>query len=169
MSAIDHDTFRAIYESYWAKVYNYAKRIMEDKEAAEDIVQQVFVSLWERRATLHLDNAEAYLIQAVKFTCITALKKEQRYAHQEEVEGVQRPSTSKADELTLKHDLDKNLKGIIETLTRDEQDIFRMRFEDGLDNKTIAAHLALSEKTIRNKFSMVLSIVRQKLKTYGYK
>ncbi|PVH24269.1 RNA polymerase sigma factor [Sphingobacterium corticibacter] len=169
MSEIDSSAFREIYDVYWHKVYKYASRILADSELAQDVVQQVFVSLWERRAHLDLNNVEAYLIRAIKFACLATLRKQQKQRSLDEKDYLWSASSHATDEYSLGKDLARHLNKILATLSKDEEYIFRMRFEDGLDNRTIAANLMLSEKTIRNKLCTTLGFVRRKLKSYGLK
>ncbi|WP_437921435.1 RNA polymerase sigma-70 factor [Sphingobacterium sp. LRF_L2] len=169
MSEIDGDSFRLIYETYWEKVYRYAYRVLDDRPIAEDIVQQVFVSLWERREFLQLENAEAYLIKAVKFACLTEVKKRHRFCEADEfvMKGTQ--SDTQTDDRVLVKDLEMTIEKFLGPMADKCKKIFRMRFEQGLDNRSIASHLELSEKTVRNKLSATISVIRDKLKTEGYK
>lgn len=60
--------FDEIYERYWSKLYAYAYNRLRDKETCEEIIQEVFVSLWANRKTTKIESSvSGYLYQAVKF------------------------------------------------------------------------------------------------------
>ncbi|MFA4870441.1 MAG: sigma-70 family RNA polymerase sigma factor [Pedobacter sp.] len=165
----DYDAFRLIYETYWKKVYNYAQKILEENLLAEDVVQQVFVSLWERREFLQIENIEGYLIKAVKFACITELKKRYRCCAAQDCVINCKKTDLQTDDHVLYKDLEKTIDKLLCPMAHKCQKMFRMRFEQGMDNRSIALHFDLSEKTVRNKLSRTIGIIREKLKIEGYK
>jgi RNA polymerase sigma-70 factor (ECF subfamily) len=169
ISEINRDTFRMLYELYWNKVYSYAKRILEDEQGAEDVVQQVFVSLWERRTEIQIQHIEGYLIRSVKYVCLNQLKKRQRYTDSEQLTVDSKKSDLRTDDNILYQELERTIERLLGPFTHKCQEMFRMRFQDGLDNQSIATHFDLSEKTIRNKLSITIGAIREKLKTAGYK
>lgn len=63
----DESAFEQIYKLYWTQLFNTAYKRLPEKEKCNDIIQNVFTDLWNRRATLDLDNPSAYLHTAVRF------------------------------------------------------------------------------------------------------
>ena len=59
--------FDQIYERYWKRLYSYAFRIYQEEKICEDIVQEVFISLWEKSELAPILNLEGYLFRAVKY------------------------------------------------------------------------------------------------------
>ncbi|ERJ60422.1 sigma-70 family RNA polymerase sigma factor [Sphingobacterium paucimobilis] len=169
ITEIDCTTFRRVYEMYWNKVYCYARRILEDEQGAEDVVQQVFVSLWERRNEIQIHHVENYLIRSVKYACLSQMKKRKRYTDDEQLSVDTKRSELRTDDNILYQELERMIERLLVPFTDKCQEMFRMRFHDGLDNQSIATHFDLSEKTIRNKLSMTIQTIREKLKTAGYK
>lgn len=168
MSEIDHSRFRLIYETYWNKVYSYSLHILKDPVICQDIVQQVFISLWERRALLQIENIEAYLIQSVKFACMGELKKTLRQPVSNGIENLMEVSTCGCDDGLQYKELEQTLDKLLDPLSKKSELMFRMRFEQGMDNRSIASHLELSEKTVRNRLSDTIKLIRQKLIKQGY-
>ncbi len=60
--------FATIYDTYWSQLLAIAYRLTQDKEQSEEIVQEVFVSLWRRRHEVKIESVSAYLATAVKFS-----------------------------------------------------------------------------------------------------
>lgn len=68
------EAFNAIYEKYWKQLFVYAYKIFEDQIVCEDIVQEVFVKLWERAKSNKIEKLESYLFRAVKFQAMNAIR-----------------------------------------------------------------------------------------------
>ena len=70
----DRLAFDEIYLRYWRTLHQKACRILNDEDEAADIIQEVFVSLWQRRTEVKVANLKAYLNQAVKFSVLKAIR-----------------------------------------------------------------------------------------------
>lgn len=66
--------FTEIYNRFWKSLFRTAYHILQDKEAAQDIVQNVFVSLWQRRYEVRIDNLKGWLHQSVRFGVFKAIR-----------------------------------------------------------------------------------------------
>lgn len=65
--------FTELYERYWKIIFGYAFNRLRDKEKCREIVQDIFLSLWERRAVLKIKSLRDYLFRAVKYTLLDAM------------------------------------------------------------------------------------------------
>ena len=66
----DENAFQTLFIDYYAVLVSFAMKYLEDQEAAEDIVQDVFVKIWETREKLgKIDNLSAYLYQITRLFC----------------------------------------------------------------------------------------------------
>jgi DNA-directed RNA polymerase specialized sigma24 family protein len=63
----DSNAFTKIYQKYWQELYNAAYKRNRNREQCQDIVQNVFTDLWNRRMALTIDNLQAFLHTAVRF------------------------------------------------------------------------------------------------------
>lgn len=63
----DRDAFTTLYNRYWAQLLGIAYNHTRDKQSAEEVVQNLFIGLWNRRETLVIGNPANYLATAVKF------------------------------------------------------------------------------------------------------
>jgi RNA polymerase sigma factor (sigma-70 family) len=66
----DHQAFSELYNRYWEDAFNAAYARLRDEEQSQDIAQNVFVSIWDRRGKVRIDNFRAYLLTAIKFQVI---------------------------------------------------------------------------------------------------
>ncbi|MCS3555866.1 MULTISPECIES: RNA polymerase sigma factor [unclassified Sphingobacterium] len=166
--SIDEKKFELIYIYYWDQVLQYAINIVHDRSLAQDIVQQVFVSLWDKRHQRQIDNLEVYLKRAVKYTAFHEIKKRLNIDDNTNLSDVDIIGDQESDQDILYKDLHQRLDEIITKLPSKSKDLFVLKFKDGLDNNAIASALDLSEKTIRNKLSICLKSVRVNLKKVGF-
>lgn len=66
MKGLDDSSFEGIYRTYWQRLYDYARAKVHDPDIAEEIIQDLFVNLWEQREKLQIRNIENYLFKCVK-------------------------------------------------------------------------------------------------------
>ncbi|QNL49373.1 RNA polymerase sigma-70 factor [Olivibacter sp. SDN3] len=78
ISKDDREAFRVLYQQYIPLVYHFSYSILKDSDASEEIVQCVFVNVWEKRVILNrIDNIKAYLFRVTKNLILNDLKKQQ--------------------------------------------------------------------------------------------
>jgi RNA polymerase sigma-70 factor (ECF subfamily) len=152
----DHQKFKKLFELHYRPLTVFALEFVGDLEVARDIVQGVFVKLWEIRETLNIKKSEkAYLYQCVKNACINYSKSKSR-------------TTNLTPELSLQMLQDDVLKRIIdlesleiiykaiENLPIKCREIFKLSRFKQLKHSEIALKLNISEKTIENQISIAL-------------
>jgi RNA polymerase sigma factor (sigma-70 family) len=77
----DADAFTEIYERYWNKLLVYAMRVIRQQHDAEDIVQELFVSIWRRRDVLDIEHAlSTYLYNSVRYLAFRYIEKNSTYS-----------------------------------------------------------------------------------------
>lgn len=155
----DDAAFAEIYNRYWKPLYLSANNVLQVKDAAQDAVQEVFISLWKRRDIVHIDSLQSYLHQAVRFQVFKAIR-----AEKTDLNFVNRLTLITKDILTedplLFKELETLYQQVIRTLPADEQEIFTLHREAGLTYKQIAAEKNISVKTVEKKMSHALKGIR---------
>lgn len=158
--------FDEIYEKYWAKLYAYAYNRLREKEVCEEITQEVFISLWANRTTLHITTSlSGYLFQAVKYQMLNFMKSTQvRNSYIDSFnhfrEHLFDDSTNEQMALT---DLKMMLEKSISELPDKCQEVFRLSRIDHLSIKEIALQLDISHKTVENHLTKALKHLRGSL------
>ncbi|WP_182957081.1 RNA polymerase sigma factor [Pedobacter gandavensis] len=84
----DELAFTEIYNRYWDKLYYIAHKLLKDQEAAEGIVQDVFLMIWKKRAGLNMECISAYLAAMTRYAVFRYLSKEKRSKQQENIVGL---------------------------------------------------------------------------------
>lgn len=162
----DKQAFTAIYEHYsrqlLAMAYNYTK----EKSAAEEIVQEVFVGLWERRNKLLIQSLGPYLATAIKFSVFRTLHRDRK--RKELLKQHYLPEEIGLDEAKINaRFLQEYINGIVEQLPPQCQLVFKYSRERELSIPEIATEMGIAEKTVEAHLSKALKEVRRNLKDSG--
>jgi RNA polymerase sigma-70 factor (ECF subfamily) len=164
----DRNAYEQLFKMYYTPLVSFARNIIRDTDAAEDLVQEVFVKIWERKHTIEIKTSvKAYLYMAVKNHCLNKLKTEQRNAFlNDEMADDVRVATNNTEEYSNTIELSKHIDNALNLLPPKCAVIFKMsRFEDKT-YKEIAESLELSVKTVENQMGKALSIMRGALSPY---
>ncbi|HEV8081559.1 MAG TPA: RNA polymerase sigma-70 factor [Chitinophagaceae bacterium] len=155
----DVTAFTEIYNRYWKKLYVTANAILNDDEAARDIIQNVFISLWERRQSAEIEFPAAYLQQATRFQVFKAIR-----ASKADASFYRRLTDVSAtiifEKPLLFKELLQLLHKILEELPEDQRRAFLLNRNDGLSYREIAAEMNISTKTVEKKISNTLKSLR---------
>lgn len=161
------EAFAAIYDRYWKILLGLAYKHTRDKMLAEEIVQEVFVSLWRRRTEVKIDALSSYLATAVKFT---TFKQIQRTRRQEEIRDTVLPVDGKQldEEYIDARFLQEYINGLVEKLPEKCQLIFRLSREEHKTNKEISSALNVTEKAVEAQITRALKTLRLNLRKVGF-
>ena len=165
LQASDEHAFRELYQRYWKKLFTTACYKLKSKEAAEEIVQNIFVSLWEKRATLQIDNLENYLFIAVKYKVINYVESLMvRQAGQKQLAG---NTTDESTEATIMiNDLHAVIQQALTQLPAKTREVFTMSRFEKCSVREIARHMNLTEKAVEYHITQSLKLLRVSLKDY---
>lgn len=162
--------FERLYERLYARLCAFAFMVLHDRELAEDAVQEAFLSLWRRRDELHIHaSIDHYLMRSVYNQ---ALMRRTREPHHSELRD-QRPSPS--TELLPEGFSDEDVRRLelveaaIRTLREQCRRIFLLNKHEGMRQKEIAAHLAISVKTVDTQITRAMKKIREYVQQYQNK
>jgi RNA polymerase sigma-70 factor (ECF subfamily) len=162
----DEQSFELFFKNNYQRLCSYAYTFLKDTDDAEDIVQQIFVNMWEKRQTLTIETSVmAYLMRAVRNAALNKLKHaevKERYTDVQELN----PSTENVTSTVFKNELQKQIFHAIETLPPQCKIIFELSRYEELTYNEIARQLNLSVKTVENQMGKALRIMREQLKDY---
>ena len=147
-------TFKDIEHSfrlYYRQLCLYGLHFTDDLEAVEDIVQEAFVGLWQRRDEVR--DVKPYLYASVRNKCISYLKK-----HHGGTEVV--PEDIPSEELEDRSEVEARLWSAIDSLPERRRQVLLMSKRDGMKYEDIAYMLGISVHTVRNHISKALEALR---------
>ncbi|MGX5818065.1 RNA polymerase sigma-70 factor [Chitinophaga lutea] len=167
LNAGSREAFDEIYRRHWEAMYRSAWVVLRDEAASLDLLQDVFVWLWERRGKLEVSTLRAYLVMAVRYKAANLIRQDKAHAaFFEELGRVQPPAVESVSALEL-----KELQRIIGLFTLELpercREVFYMSRFQYLTNKEIASRLGVSEKTVENQLTIALRKLRLKLGAFS--
>lgn len=160
--------FDKIYVTYYFRMYRFAKEYVLFDEDAENIVQDVFLLLWEKRDVLDIQvSLMSYLFSLVKNKCLDHIR------HRLVVEEYQQEFKAKLSSLealnytlTSEEDIERVLMEAINKLPERCREIFLKSRIEGKKNREIAEELNISASTVENQMTIALKKLRLELKDY---
>lgn len=156
---MDIVTFKEIFIPMNRLLYGQALRMLRDPLEAEDIVQDVYVRLWERRSELSgVDNPQAYAVTMLKNRCLNRLNS-QRFT--EAIDSMQFESESDmpSDQVELR-DRVGAVMNLIEELPDRQRQVILMHDVDGYPNEEIERVTGLSADNVRQLLSRARRFIR---------
>ncbi|UCG27138.1 MAG: RNA polymerase sigma factor [Bacteroidales bacterium] len=152
------------------KIYPFAFRILQNKEEAEDTVQEIFVKLWNMRYELNgIRNLEAFTMSMTRNFCLDRLKKRKTMSFDDGMmrnQGVWDDNPAKQTELK---DAVNLVRRIINELPEQQRMIIQLRDIEGYTNDEITTILDISHNNLRVNLSRARQKIRENLlKTYNY-
>ncbi len=159
----DPAAYRELFNRYWEKLYLFALKRLKSRQEAEDVVQHVFMKLWEHRASRKISfSFQSYLYRSVYYEVIASLKKMLDGA--EDITAINESILPVFNDILDKMsvtELDDLIGEEIRKLPARMQEIFRLSREEELSIPEIASRLNLSEQTVKNQLSSALSRLRK--------
>lgn len=164
----NHHAFSALYDRYWKKLLYFAAQRTTAFADAENIVQDIFVSLWEKRATLQLTSTlDNYLYVSVKYRVIKLLNSQRTRRLHAETQVVNGDLLDDSTQEYLNfEELRQRLDEFIGTLPEQSRLIYLMRKEEGRSHHEIAEKLGLSEKAVNARLVRIKKQLRTGLDTF---
>ncbi|GAB2812863.1 sigma-70 family RNA polymerase sigma factor [Ferruginibacter profundus] len=162
----DTGAFDEIYRRYWVVVFRYAVGKVHTPQIAEDLCQDVFVSLWQRRNAVSIQHLEAYLVQATKFGVLNYIRAKIKDKKYQDL-TVAYPNTDNETEnnLFVRNLMDAWEKAVAE-LPEKTQEVFRLSKVGNYSNKEIALQLHLTEKAVEYHITKSFKFLRIQLKDF---
>ena len=161
----DSAAFALVFRANFGALISYAMRFLDEREEAEEIVQDVFVKFWDKCEDLAPDSSiKSYLYRSVHNTCLNFIKHQKvKDAYRQHVIAYMEHTT----EISIEHsDPDKLRNQIMEAIDQLPprcSEIFKLSRMEGLKYQEIADHLEISVKTVEVQMGKALRVLREKL------
>jgi RNA polymerase sigma-70 factor (ECF subfamily) len=164
----DGHAFEIVFSEYYAKIYHFALATLYDKSLAEDITQNVFLSVWEHRKQIETEkNFSAYLFTIAKNLVYNETKKLLVEFHYENyVKRTLQEEDYSPEEQLEANSLEELIVQLIEKLPEARKKVILLHFTEDLSNKEIAEKLSISEKNVEMQIRRSLNYIRKHLKDY---
>lgn len=141
-----------------------ASRYLYDNQEIEDIVQEVFVKIWEKRKAIKIQsNLKNYLFNSVKNTCINHVQRKKEIIAGFDQAGLQQWENEAGDQF-ISEEFASKINQAIETLPPQCKKIFLLAFIDDLSYQETADALGLSKNTVKTQMGIAYKLLREKLR-----
>jgi RNA polymerase sigma-70 factor, ECF subfamily len=164
----DRSAFERIYRCFGPKLHAFTRKMVHNKEDTEEVVQEVFLKLWERKHFLDPEqNFDSYLFRIAK----NLVYNKTRHQVYEMAYGKYLSRQQNAPENTTQHQIDyQELRYLLEEtytgMPATRKQVFMMSRLEGLSNGEIADQLQTSNSNIENHINKALNDIRKKLQRY---
>lgn len=152
IAAGDQSAFRQVYTAYFKKLFQFALAIVRNRESAEEIVEDVFIRIWQQRTTLPaIQNLRVYLYTATKNTALNYLSRRAKESITEPFDHIHIEMDGNQvdpEQILITAELYQKIQLAVERLPPRCKIIFKLVREDGLKYKEIAEVLNISVNTI---------------------
>jgi len=164
--------FEGFFLDYYPRVKGFINGLLQDAEEAEDLSQDIFMSLWQNRGNLkQIDNLDAYLFRIARNAVFRYIERSLLFKNYQS----RQLSDDNSDLYEIESELNaKELELIIaiavERMPSQRRKIYQMSREQGLSNENIARELNISKRTVENHLTQALADIRKILVLghYGY-
>ncbi len=156
----DDRAFRRLFEAMYPELMRFALYYVKVREAAEEIVQDVFLKIWQMRATLlSILNFRAYLFTVTRNQCLNHLQKKSQsvqtqFDSESEIEGV--GSDDNPQQALELADMQQRIRAAIDALPPQCRLIFQLVKEQGFSYREVADLLTISPRTVETQIGIAL-------------
>ena len=168
-----YSDFNKLYDLYADRLYGFAYNLTHSSEMAEEIVQEVFLKIWQMREHLSPEYSfRSFLFTIAKNKFLNDLRNRLTLLSYDEYitqldDATERGENSTESEFNF-NELNEQVLQSKDKLSKRQKMIFEMSKEEGLSNQEIALKLGISEQSVRNQLSSALKVLREELIRIGF-
>jgi RNA polymerase sigma-70 factor (family 1) len=161
--------FDVLYKKYSKKLYKFGYSILKSKEETENLIQDVYLNLWENRHKVEKDSSvKSYVFTITYNSAISVIRKKAKESQfVEYLKSLQQINIEPVNVELEYNELTKKLDEIVKALPQRQKEVYLMHKVDGLKYSEIAERLHISVNTIENHMSRALKTIRKKLGNYS--
>ncbi|HTF80425.1 MAG TPA: RNA polymerase sigma-70 factor [Cytophagales bacterium] len=164
----DERAFESLFKFYYQRLCHYACSMLHEMEEAEEVVQQVFINIWDKRAHIEISTSfQSYLYRAVNNASLNKIKQRKAYGlHHEYIKLEMESSIDSTTQAVLSEELRGSIMEAVDLLPQQCKLVFEMSRFEGMKHQEIADELDISIKTVENQIGKALKHMRSYLKEY---
>lgn len=161
MNLITEGSFEEVYEKYWSEMYIFAYNIIRDRDGAKDLIQEVFITLLQRKQKEEIENIRAFLYQSVKYQIYHLIRHENVRLKTFQQSGYSDYDNATTELLEVK-ELQKQIDQSISSLPEKCRMVFQLK-QEGHTAKAIALSTGLSKRTVEHQIYIAVKKLRYTL------
>lgn len=165
----DENALDELFQFYYPKLFSFARTFIKNSPAIDDVLQEVFIRIWNNRASINSASTFNALIYTITKNLL--LNELRAMVSDEKMRGelkFQAVATEFATQQKVEfNEVKTQVEKVIAELPEKQEQIFRMSREEGLSYKEIAEKLQISVKTVEYHMSQALKVIKSRLKELG--
>ena len=162
----DGVAFRYLFEHYYPSLCLFAKRFIDDRETREDIVQEVFFRLWDKRKQITvMSSAQNYLLTSVRNLCLNYLRRQETQQSFEK-SLFDQPEDEEGDRLIQLRELEELLAQTLALMPPEYRLAFELNRMEGKSLDEVAQQMGVSTRTVERYRDKALALLHTELKDY---
>ncbi|MFI1745612.1 RNA polymerase sigma-70 factor [Thalassobellus sediminis] len=160
----DKRALTKLYDIYWKPLFISSYNLLKDKEVCEEIIQDVFIDIWNKRSQLQIKvTLQSYLYACVRYKVFSEFRKN-KIIRVELLEDLDKRFQYATPETQIMHkELKAYIKIVVDGLPEKCQQVYKLSRNENLTHKEIAAQLNISTKTVESHITNALRILRVSL------
>jgi RNA polymerase sigma-70 factor (ECF subfamily) len=164
----DADAYEEIYSRYWLVLYRHAWKMLQEEEEARDVVQDIFLMIWNKSEMLNLAGSlSSFLYAAVRNKVLDLYRRKKvMETHMASLGSFDVETEATTDHLVRIHELSVIIEHEISLLPERMREVFELRRKFHLSYKEIAGEMGISELTVKTQMNKAIKQLKVKLGPY---
>ena len=166
----EKDAFQELFERYAPRIYSFSLSYLKNKNDAEELVQNVFLKIWEKRTLLDTNqNLKAFIFKVAVNTIYDFIRRKNiEHAFEDYARLNYNANENYTWHTVIFEEMKQNLFDLVSQLPEQQQKIFQLSKFDGLTNDEIAKKLKLSKRTVENHLYRALAFLKDHFKNESF-
>ncbi|MCF2492946.1 RNA polymerase sigma-70 factor [Dyadobacter chenhuakuii] len=164
----DRNAFAELYKKYWRRLFDSAYKRLLLREECEEIIQEIFIDIWEKRETLVITvSMEAYLFGALRYRIYNLIRSRKiRNAYLDHLTNTQEIEKNYIEDSLYYDELAGALARSIENLPEKIKKVYQLSRRENLSYKEISLQLNIPVDTVEKQMGKAIKIIRASLKDF---
>lgn len=161
----DQAAFKALYQRYWMPLWSYARNAMPDPDDAEDVVQELFATLWEKRASVRITSSvKAYLFRATLYKVIDRIDRSKyQLSYLDDLKRTYDQGNYTTDEQLFEKELMHRFEACMDKMPPKMRAIFSLSRLEQMTHQQISDYLQVSRDNVNRQIKNALIILKRSL------
>lgn len=163
----DSKAFEAIYKRYFKFLYRYVNHILGSKEDSEEILHDLFLTIWQNRSNKLILVLRVYLYVSARNLTNKQLRNKINFSKYKEFELLHKVfSSNESESITNSNDFNNRLNFILDSMSEKTAKVFRMSKIDEISVRKISEQLHISEKAVEYHITKSQKILKENFKDF---